>query len=132
VRNPRDPEDNVRAAVKFLQWLTRYWESRVPDDGERLKFILASYNTGAGHVEDAQRLTAKYGGSLHRWSDVAYWLLQKSKSQYATDPVCQFGYCRGLEPVTYVALILERYAHYRQFVETQADDPQPAPASATR
>jgi membrane-bound lytic murein transglycosylase F len=63
VRNPRDPEDNVRAAVKFLQWLTRYWESRVPDDGERLKFILASYNTGAGHVEDAQRLTAKYGRS---------------------------------------------------------------------
>ena len=27
-----------------------------PDEGERLKFILASYNTGAGHVEDAQHV----------------------------------------------------------------------------
>ncbi|HEV2763081.1 MAG TPA: transporter substrate-binding domain-containing protein, partial [Pyrinomonadaceae bacterium] len=50
VRDARDPEDNVRGAVKFLQWLTKYWSSRISDDGERLKFILASYNTGQGHV----------------------------------------------------------------------------------
>jgi membrane-bound lytic murein transglycosylase F len=57
VTNPRDPEDNVRGAVRFLQWLTAHWTKRIPDEGERLKFILASYNCGAGHVEDAQRLT---------------------------------------------------------------------------
>jgi len=115
-KNPRDPEDNVRGAVRFLQWLTAHWTKRIPDESERIKFILASYNTGAGHVEDAQRLTKKYGGNAERWGDVSYWLLQKSTQQYSTDPVVKFGFCRGLEPVNYVRLILERYDHYRQFV----------------
>ena len=115
-KNPRDPMDNVRGAVRFLQWLTAHWGKRIPDESERIKFILASYNTGAGHVEDAQRLTKKYGGDPEKWADVSYWLLQKSTQQYSTDPVVKFGFCRGLEPVNYVRLILERYDHYRQFV----------------
>lgn len=117
VKNVLDPEDNVRGAVKFLVWLTKYWK-KIPDEAERLKFILASYNTGAGHVEDAQRLTEKYGGNPLVWNDVAYWLLQKSKVQYSTDPVVKYGFCRGIEPVTYVALILDRFNHYKQFVVT--------------
>jgi membrane-bound lytic murein transglycosylase F len=116
VRNPLDPEDNVQGAVKFLDWLKRYWRDRIPDDNERLKFVLASYNCGAGHVDDAQRLTEKYGGNPLAWADVSYWLLQKSTHQYASDPVVKFGFCRGLEPVNYVSYILERYEHYKQFV----------------
>jgi membrane-bound lytic murein transglycosylase F len=117
VKNANDPEDNVRGAVKFLNWLTKYW-ARIPDEAERLKFILASFNCGAGHVEDAQRLTTKYGGNPESWNDVAYWLLQLSKSQYSTDPIVKYGFCRGIEPVTYVNLILERFNHYKQFVVT--------------
>ncbi|HVF51194.1 MAG TPA: transglycosylase SLT domain-containing protein [Pyrinomonadaceae bacterium] len=116
VQNAQDPEDNVRGAVKFLQWLTKHWSSRIPDEGERLKFILASYNCGQGHVEDAQRLTRKYGGDPQVWRDVSYWLLQKSKQQYYADPEVKYGFCRGIEPVTYVSLILERFDHYKQFV----------------
>ena len=118
VTNALDPADNVKGAVKFLQWLQRYWEKRIPDENERLKFILASYNTGAGHVEDAQRLTEKYGGNPKVWQDVSYWLLQKSTLQYSNDPVVKFGFCRGLEPVNYVSNILERFNHYQQFVVT--------------
>jgi membrane-bound lytic murein transglycosylase F len=118
VENLNDPEENVQGAVKFLKWLTDYWTKRIPDEGERLKFILASYNTGAGHVEDAQRLAEKYGGNPRSWEDVSYWLLQKSTQQYSNDPVVKFGFCRGVEPVTYVERILERYDHYRQFVVT--------------
>jgi membrane-bound lytic murein transglycosylase F len=118
VSNSLDPADNVRGAVKFLKWLQRYWEKRVPDQNERLKFILASYNTGAGHVEDAQRLAEKYGGDPQKWEDVSYWLLQKSTQQYSSDAVVKFGFCRGLEPVNYVSNILERFDHYKQFVVT--------------
>ena len=118
VTNALDPADNVQGACKFLKWLQRYWQKRVPDEGERLKFILASYNTGAGHVEDAQRLTEKYGGNPQKWDDVAYWLLQKSTQQYSSDAVVKFGFCRGLEPVNYVTNILERFDHYKQFVVT--------------
>jgi membrane-bound lytic murein transglycosylase F len=73
---------------------------------------------GAGHVEDAQRLTEKYGGNPQVWEDVSYWLLQKSTQQYSTDAVVKFGFCRVLEPVNYVANILERFNHYKQFVVT--------------
>jgi membrane-bound lytic murein transglycosylase F len=116
VHDPLNPEDNVAGAVRFLKWLTERWSKRISNDEERLKFVLASYNCGAGHVEDAQRLTEKYGGDPLRWDDVSYWLLQKSSQQYSTDPVVKFGFCRGIEPVTYVSLILERFDHYRQFV----------------
>jgi membrane-bound lytic murein transglycosylase F len=116
VRNARDPEDNVYGAVKFLNWLKQYWDDKIADEGERLKFILASYNCGAGHVEDAQRLTEKYGGNPKSWDEVSYWLLQKSKVQYSTDPVVKYGFCRGIEPVNYVSLILERFEHYKKYV----------------
>ena len=118
VTNALDPADNVQGAVKFLKWLQRYWARRIPDENERLKFVLASYNTGAGHVEDAQRLTEKYGGDPKKWDDVSYWLLQKSTQQYSADAVVKFGFCRGLEPVNYVNNILERFDHYKQFVVT--------------
>src|SRR6185369_16932353 len=118
VTNSLDPADNVQGAVKFLKWLQTFWEKRVPDQNERLKFILASYNCGAGHVEDGQRLAEKYGGDPQKWEDVSYWLLQKSTQQYSSDAVVKFGFCRGLEPVNYVTNILERFDHYKQFVVT--------------
>jgi membrane-bound lytic murein transglycosylase F len=116
VRNPNDPQQNIAGAVRFLQWLTRYWTPRVPDPAERIKFILASYNTGAGHVEDAQRLAEANKGDPKRWVDVSYWLLQKSKREIYTNPVVKYGFARGIEPVTYVAIILDRFDHYKQFV----------------
>jgi membrane-bound lytic murein transglycosylase F len=115
-----DPEENIRGGVKYIAWLTKYWEKHISDPGERLKFILASYNTGIGHVEDAQRLALKNGHDSKYWNDVAYWLLQKSKREIYTDPVVKYGFSRGIEPVTYVSLVLERYDHYRQFVVTDS------------
>jgi membrane-bound lytic murein transglycosylase F len=116
VTNALDPADNVQGAIRFLKWLQQYWAKRIANENERLKFVLASYNAGAGHIEDAQRLTEKYGGNPEVWEDVAYWVLQKSTQQYSSDPVVKFGFCRGLEPVNYVSQILERYEHYKQFV----------------
>ena len=125
-----DPDDNVAGAVRFLQWLENYWDDKIPDERERLRFILASYNTGHGHVEDARRLTAKNGGDDTIWEEVAYWLLQKSKREVYTDPVVRYGFSRGLEPVTYVTLILERFEHYSQFVTD--DDSSDAPLDRDR
>jgi membrane-bound lytic murein transglycosylase F len=128
VRNVNDPEQNVDGAVRFLQQLTARWTERIPDPTERLKFVLASYNTGPGHVDDAQRLTEKHGGDPTRWDEVAYWLLQKSKRAVYTDPVVRYGFSRGLEPVLYVQKILERFEHYREFVPVE---PAAAGAGAT-
>lgn len=116
VRNSWDPEENVEGAVRYLAWLEERWSERIPDPDQRLRFVLASYNAGFGHVEDAQRMAEKYGDDPNDWESVAFWMLQLSKRRYYTDPVVRYGYVRGLEPVTYVALILERFEHYQEFV----------------
>jgi membrane-bound lytic murein transglycosylase F len=116
VRSPTNPEDNVRGGVKFLRWLDGHWKKTIADSAERLKFVLASYNAGSGHVEDAQRLAEKHGDDPKKWEQVAYWMLQLSKAEYHSDPVVKYGFCRGMEPVTYVAVILDRFDHYRQMV----------------
>ncbi len=118
VRDPWDPDQNVAGAVRFLRDLERIWTPKIPDPAERLKFILAAYNTGTDHVEDAQRLAEKNGGNPAVWKDVSFWLLQKSKRQVYTDPVVKYGFSRGLEPVTYVDRVLDRFEHYKQFVRT--------------
>jgi membrane-bound lytic murein transglycosylase F len=117
VADPYDPDANVAGAVRYLRWLqAEYWDDAIADPQERLKFTLASYNAGAGHVMDAQRLARKHGDDPARWADVAFWLLRLSEAEWYNDPVVRHGYCRGLEPVEYVARILDRFAHYRQFV----------------
>lgn len=125
-----DPEDNVAGAVRFLQWLENYWDDKIEDPAERLKFVLASYNTGHGHVEDARRLTAKNGSDDTVWSDVSYWLLQKSKPAVYRDPVVRYGYSRGIEPVLYVEHILDRFEHYRQFVDPENPNAVASPVAA--
>lgn len=117
VRDSYDPAQNARGAVRYLRMMEEAWEDEITDPDERLKFILASYNAGRGHVLDAQRLAEKYGDDPEKWDDVAYWMLQKSKRKYYTDPVVRHGFVRGMEPVEYVSRILDRFEHYKEFVE---------------
>lgn len=114
-----DPEQNVAGAVRFLRWQENYWDDKIPDPEERLRFILASYNAGHGHVQDARRLAEKHGDDPESWDDVAYWMLQLAKKEVYSDPVVAYGYCRGLEPVTYVDRILNRWRHYQLFVDPE-------------
>jgi len=49
-------------------------------------------------------------------------LLRKSKRSVYNDPVVKYGFARGTEPVDYVERILNRFAHYKQFVEDEPLD----------
>ena len=112
--NITHPEENLRAGTAYLAWLSNFW-SEIPDSSERLRFVLASFNVGQGHVRDAQRLAEKFGGDRLSWSDVSAYLLKKSQPKYYNDPVVLHGYCRGAEPVDYVKEILYIYENYRRF-----------------
>lgn len=114
VKNVNSPKDNIRGGIKFLKWLDGRMATRIEDPSERIKFVLASYNVGIGHVLDAMRLAEKNGKNSKVWEDnVDYYLLHKSSPKYFNDPVVRFGYCRGEEPYQYVKEILERYDHYK-------------------
>ncbi len=112
-----DPVENIRAGTSYLKWLDIYWAQDIPDDEERLKFILGSYNAGQGHVLDARKLTEMHGKNPNLWAHVSQFVLLLSEEKYFNDRNVRFGYCRGEEPVNYVKGILERYEHYKKFVE---------------
>ncbi len=113
------PIENIIAGVKYLNWIDRRLKEIITDDEERVKFVLASYNVGLGHVLDARRLAEKYEKDPNVWKDnVDFFVLNKSKPKYYLDPVVRHGYARGSEPYHYVTEILERFEHYRNAVDS--------------
>jgi membrane-bound lytic murein transglycosylase F len=111
--NLLNPEENLKAGTAYLQFLMKYWDF-IKDNKERLKFILASYNVGQGHVQDARNLARKFGKSPNIWDEnVEEYLRLKSNPKYFRDDVVKYGYCRGDEPTQYVREVLDTYKHYQ-------------------
>jgi membrane-bound lytic murein transglycosylase F len=110
-----DPEQNIRAAAGYIKNLNRSFSS-IEDEDERIKFILASYNAGPGHIFDARALSEKYGKDPERWDDVEEYLKLKKLPEYYNDPVCKSGYFRGTETLNYVKDVFERWHHYQEKV----------------
>lgn len=114
------PENNIRGGVKYLKHLQVFFSERIPDENERLKFILAAYNAGEGNIIDAMRLAEKHGRNPLVWeNNVAFFLLKKSDPAFYNDPVVRNGYCRGYEPVNFVNSVLARYSEYLDIIPQQ-------------
>ena len=109
----KDPDIGIRTGVDCLRKF-RQGFSEITDPQEKIKFTLASYNAGIGHVYDAQRLAEKYGKNPNVWEDnVAEYIRLKSDPEYYNDPVCKHGYLRGSETFNYVREVMERYNYYK-------------------
>jgi membrane-bound lytic murein transglycosylase F len=117
VEDPNDPYQSLMGGVNFLKYLDKFWRERIPESNERIKFILASYNIGHGHVEDAWKLTMKYGKNPHYWEHVSHFLKLKTDPEYYRDPIVRSGYAKGHVAVNYVEDILILYNSYRVLVE---------------
>ncbi|MDA3944096.1 MAG: transporter substrate-binding domain-containing protein [Bacteroidetes bacterium] len=111
------PEEQIRIGGKFIQYLNRQIPASVTDSAERIKFILASYNAGVGHVLDARRLAKKYKKDPDVWTEQTdFFLLNKSKPAFYHDSVVYYGYARGEETYAFVEQITDRYDHYRNLI----------------
>lgn len=116
-QDPYDPEENIAAATAFIKWLDEYWKEHIQDNEERNLFVMASYNVGHGHVQDARRLAESHGADPDRWhGNVETYMLKKSNPEYYNREEVKYGYASGLEPVSYVSNILSLYDHYSMFV----------------
>lgn len=117
VEDATNPEQSIRGGIKLLSWLDSQLKSEITEPEERLKFVLAAYNVGLGHIRDAQRLSSKYGKDPFRWSNnVDFFLLNKSLAKYYSDPVVKWGYARGREPYEFVVSVLNNYGHYKNVI----------------
>ena len=115
VTNVNNAEQNIKAGIKYLKKMYDNWEE-IPDSIQRIKFAMASYNAGFGHVKDAQRLAKKFNKDTLRWDDgVDEFILNLSKPSYYHDPIVKYGYVRGSEPYNYIIEIFNRYNDYKTF-----------------
>lgn len=106
-----DPEKNIKAAAQYLNKMNKLFPN-IADEREKVKFVLASYNAGPGHIFDARALALKAGKNPDVWDEVRDFLRLKSNPEYYNDEVCKYGYCRGEEPIQYVDVITMKYGEY--------------------
>ena len=106
------PDSSIMVGAKCLLELSRYFAG-MADSVERMKFTVAAYNAGNGHVADARKLAAKYGRNPDVWDgNVAEYIRLKSDPAYYKDSVCRHGYLRGAETYEYVKEVMARYRRY--------------------
>ena len=117
VQDIEDPKQNVTGGILLLNSLNNQFLKVIPDSTERVKFVLAAYNIGLGHVNDAQRLAKKYGMNPLVWeNNVEIYLQNKAEEKYFKDEVVRWGYCRGEEAVKFVRNVTNNYRQYANII----------------
>jgi len=112
-KNILNPERNIEAGVQYIKSLNLTFSS-VENKEERIKFILASYNSGPAHILDARALAAKYGKNKDVWfGHVEEFLIKKSDPKYYNDEVVKYGRFRANITVSYVQKTLNTYQKYK-------------------
>ena len=106
-----EPEASIRGASAYLKQLYADF-SDIGSPMERIKFALAAYNGGPGHVRDAIRLAAKNKAPTQSWDRVAPFVLRLSEPRFYQDPVVRNGYMIGRETHDYVYAVM---SHWRNF-----------------
>lgn len=120
------PERNIQAATRYLRELEGKFAGISPRE-ERQWFVLAAYNGGAGHIQDARTLARNAGKNPNRWDEVKPFVLRLSQPQYYNSRDVKFGYMRGSETYQYVENIRNRWTEYRR-----AAKPERTPKKATK
>ena len=114
--NITNPECNIKAAAKLVSDLDKALTKYVPEQEERIKFILAAYNSGIAHIYDAIALARKFGKNPQIWNEnVSEALLMKAYPEYYNDEVCKYGYFRGRQTVSYVSEVMRIYHLYKRY-----------------
>jgi membrane-bound lytic murein transglycosylase F len=112
-----NPSSNVQGASKVINKLNKRYAS-IANKDERLNFILAAYNAGSGHLDDARTLAKKYGKNPDVWlGNVDAFVLKMSDPAYYNQPEVKHGYFRGSETYNYVNSIRTRWSEYKKKIK---------------
>ncbi len=111
-KNLRDPSQAIAAGCRYLRSLIDSFEPAL-SLATRIRFALASYNAGRGHLMDARWLARRQGFDGDVWYDsVERAMLLLEREAYHSQT--RYGYCRGSEPVAYVRNVERWYRVYSQ------------------
>lgn len=105
------PEIQIAGGMKLINKIFNSWND-IPDKNQRLKFTLASYNAGKGHIDDAQRLASEYGLNPKVWDgNVAVMVQKLAIPEYYRSPVVRCGAYRG-HAFSYVNSVFAKYKEW--------------------
>lgn len=104
------PDDNVRTGVRYLRHLAGMF--RDLPERDRLSIVLAAYNMGPGHIQDAQMLAQHLGCDPFRWDNALELILPLLERPDIYNQLPN-GFAKGHETVAYVRRILDRYRQYK-------------------
>lgn len=112
IKNRNNPRQSIMGGAKYLSRLLK----RIPESvlyTDRLRYALAAYNVGMGHIYDARTLAKQLGKNPDKWNELLTVLpLLSQKKHYRN---LKYGYARGTEPVRYV----KRIYNYLDILEHQ-------------
>jgi membrane-bound lytic murein transglycosylase F len=116
-----DPSASLTAGLRMLKGT---WQSYAYLDSlERLRFTLAEYHAGHGHVTDARRIAIEMGRDPNKWEGALAVTLPRLMERKHFSKT-RHGYYGGGETVDYVEEILNRYRMYMRLVERYPQEPQ--------
>jgi membrane-bound lytic murein transglycosylase F len=101
-----DAATSIAAAARYLRMLRDKLPARITEP-DRTFMMLAAFNIGLGHLEDARVLAQKMKGNPDRWSDVRRALPLLADPQYFS--TAKLGYARGGMPVAFVQRVRAYY-----------------------
>jgi membrane-bound lytic murein transglycosylase F len=114
VNEESSAEEHIVAGIKYIRHIENFFIESVPDKNERIKFVIASYNIGAGHILDAMALAEKHRRNPSIWdNNTSYFLQMKKHHEYYSDEVVKNGYLNAKSTIQFVKKVLDRYEHFK-------------------
>ncbi|HMN04927.1 MAG TPA: transglycosylase SLT domain-containing protein [Flavobacteriales bacterium] len=103
-------EGHIQGATRYLDRMDQIWQRDISSPAQRLKFVLAAYNAGPGHVKDAQRLAVELGMDPSKWDgNVERAMVLLNRPRYFTSLAARNGYSRGQDTYWYVRDVVGLY-----------------------
>ena len=117
-----EPRRNIMAATELLRALDRRFKY-IRNKEERINFVLASYNAGYGHIQDAMQLARKEGKNRFIWNNsVDSFLVYKSMPEYYTDTLCRNGQFNGWrETLSFVKKVQRNWKRFTRLQQEYTD-----------
>lgn len=115
VANREDPKSSIFGGAKHLREIIEQLDNEIKGE-DKIKFALASYNLGLGHITDAQNLAQKMGLNPSLWQDLKKALPLLSQKKYYN--TLKYGYARGNEAIKYV----ESIYNYSDMLQNMPDN----------
>jgi membrane-bound lytic murein transglycosylase F len=112
ISDRRNARESIFAGARYLAQVRKLMPKHISEP-DRTWFILASYNIGFGHLEDARIIAQKLGLDPDSWKDVSKVLPLLADPRWYQR--AKYGYAEGWQPVQYV----ERVRQFLRLLEWQ-------------